>query len=275
MPLQPTLIKEVLVTNSVTNILFGEEENVGVGKRIVLCAGTILLALLVTCITEQVAVESAAFCACNMGEELETDVKPQCTTAYGLDDYSCPAGCSNLNSSENWRSKWQTSDYCGDGVGEGTYTCEPTVACCVAFMKHTVESSNTSDGTYDASMIDSTAQGNIYDQCPDFVFDFIMNAIISEGLNKVLLGPLTVYLFRQGTCCGTSVALAIIAVQMILAFIWVQTTVATEKTYGIQTGLGVMLNKWACALAFDIIFLDNVIVAAVYLVALMLGAETA
>ena len=156
--LNPTLREEVLHKHTITQICAPPSDqqkkgsdNVRAWMRVLLCLATFSTSLICAAFLVQSEAEADTFCACISGEEVTTDVVATCSV-QGSSEFSCPYDClfggSPVNA-DNWRTEWNTDSFCGGHSDvAGAYTCEPTVACCVAFMDHLEERNKDHSGEH-------------------------------------------------------------------------------------------------------------------------------
>merc|ERR1712039_269530 len=156
--LNPTLREEVLHKHTITQICAPPSDqqkkgsdNVRAWMRVLLCLATFSTSLICAAFLVQSEAEADTFCACISGEEVTTDVVATCSV-QGSSEFSCPYDClfggSPVNA-DNWRTEWNTDSFCGGHSDvAGAYTCEPTVACCVAFMDHLEERNKDHSGKH-------------------------------------------------------------------------------------------------------------------------------
>merc|ERR1711879_708613 len=158
------------------------------------------------------------------------------------------------------------SDYCKDGDTSGTYTCEPTVACCTAWMKRI----NTE---YTADFVDPTVEENKVASCPSFMLKVFITAILSTLANQVCGKPIVLFLFKKSSNCAFYGAFGIIMLQCLCVLVWVPWSAKNQTAYGDKTGVMNILVDFALAYAFELICTGNLVIIAKYAVAKAMGAN--
>ena len=229
-----TLKDEILHEHTVTQICYKPAkapENVKQWMRILLCVANLSTSLYVASFLVTSRAKDTAFCACIEGEQLTTDVTATCTV-QGSSEFSCPGDClfrGDRNvTANNWRAEWNTDNFCDDHPDvAGAQTCEPTVACCMAFMIHLEKQNDDHDsGTYTywyypaphtqpASRAppynrphiphtrsdESTVEGVKNYECSGWIYEVYINIFVSFFMNMIINKLVKLCFFQGNTVC--------------------------------------------------------------------------
>jgi len=244
---------------------------------------------------------TATFCACINGEELSTAVTASCTEWHGTSNFSCPSRCRFAEAvGENytmvpgdWRESWGAGTFCGvadvyisNNTAADVYTCEPTVACCVAFMDDLEDSMEGFSGDHFSVWFDRTGSSTVEEykstgnECSGWITDLFITTFFTFGYN-MFFGMLIDYLFFKGpkdkdekTKKYCQYGGVVLCVFLILGGIGTPAYAAVEATaYGDpKTGNKIIMN-WGISTAINAIFLSPLSIGIAWFIGMTMAGK--
>jgi len=283
--LNPTLREEVLHKHTITQICAPPSDqqkkgsdNVRAWMRVLLCLATFSTSLICAAFLVQSEAEADTFCACISGEEVTTDVVATCSV-QGSSEFSCPYDClfggSPVNA-DNWRTEWNTDSFCGGHSDvAGAYTCEPTVACCVAFMDHLEERNKDHSGEHYSDWYSRTGSSTVQEikeyECSGWIYDLYINTFVSYCFNKLFGFSVDWLLFKGKPYSHGGVALCIV---LMLGAVAAPAQAASAAThYGSHSTAPAILLNWGISAGTGTLILDPLTIAIFWCIGKKMAGE--